>query len=260
MKKKQDYTVENYHSNESLGGKMSFAVTEAFKLLRTNLEFSFPDQPGCKIIGVAGALKGVGKSLVAVNLAYSFAQTKKRVLLIEADLRMPSVSHKTGLKSTPGLSNILAGMDFEENPIQKYTANMDIIAAGDIPPNPSELLGSQRMEDLLHSLAKKYDYIILDLPPVIVVSDALVVSKYVNGFVVVIRQNYDEKAALEEMMRQFSLVKARVLGYVFNGSDETTGYRYNKSQKQKYKKYYKNGYYKRYGYYSNNDEVANDQD
>lgn len=225
---------------EIIGKKMTFELSEAFKLLRTNIAFSLPDDDECRVIGVVGALRGVGKSFVAANLAYSFAGADKKVLLIDGDLRMPTIAQKTGLAPTPGLSNYLAGVgaDSIEGITQNFVKNLDVITSGNIPPNPSELLGSEKMRALLNTLKGKYDYIIFDLPPTVVVSDALVVSKLVHGFLLVVRQNIDEKKSVQEMMRQFDFVHAKVLGFVFNSFDNG-GSHYGKYKKNKYYRYYK---------------------
>lgn len=228
------------NNKEVIGSNMTFELSEAFKLLRTNIAFSLPDDEECRVIGIVGALRGVGKSFVAANLAYSFAGADKKVLLIDGDLRMPTIAEKTGLNSTPGLSNYLVGVgaDNVESIIQNFTKNMDVITSGNVPPNPSELLGSEKMRALLETLKQKYDYIIFDLPPTVVVSDALVVSKLVHGYLLVVRQNIDEKKSVQEMMRQFDFVHAKVLGFVFNAFDNG-GSHYGKYKKNKYYRYYK---------------------
>lgn len=228
------------HHEEIIGKNMTFELSEAFKLLRTNIAFSLPDDNVCRVIGIVGAVRGVGKSFVAANLAYSFAGADKKVLLIDGDLRMPTIAEKTGLAPTPGLSNYLAGVgaDSVDAITQKFVENMDVITAGNIPPNPSELLGSEKMRTLLNKLKEKYDYIIFDLPPTVVVSDALVVSKLVNGFLLVVRQNIDEKKCVQEMMRQFEFVHAKVLGFVFNAY-QNGGLHYGKYKKNRYYRYYK---------------------
>lgn len=244
--KKKDIKYEKSASNnasdyndEIIGNNMSFSLSEAFKLLRTNVSFSLPDDNECRVIGVVGAIRGVGKSFVAANLAYSFAGADKKVLLIDGDLRMPTIAEKTGLAPTPGLSNYLVGVGAEriEDIIQNFTKNMDVITSGNIPPNPSELLGSGKMRSLLNALKEHYDYIIFDLPPTVLVSDALVVSNLVHGFVLVIRQKIDEKKTVKEMLRQLDLVQAKVLGFVFNSFDKNGKGKYYK--KNKYYRYYK---------------------
>lgn len=226
-----------------IGNSLNFAASEAYKLLRTNLTFSFTDDEEQKIIGITSSVKGEGKSITAINLAYTIAEAGKKVLLMECDMRLPTVSKRLNLQSNKGLSNLLVGMNSANEVIQEgvLSKTMDVIPAGDIPPNALELLASGRMEYTLEYLSEYYDYILLDLPPVTVVADALVASKLVSGMIVVVRQDYVGRAALSETMRQLKYANARVLGFVFNSVDDSI-LPYNK-------KYYRKGYYKgKYGY------------
>ena len=211
-----------------VGGGISFAASEAYKLLRTKLQFSFVDDHDCHIIGVSSAMAGEGKSLSSVNLAYSLAQLDKRVLLIDCDMRRPSLSAKLPIKKLPGLSNYLTRQVGMDEIIQTY-GNSDeeiafnVISAGRNPPNPIELLNSGRMRQALDQLRGSYDYIILDLPPVGEVSDALVVSKLVDGILLVVRQNYCNRNLLSTAVKQFSFVETRILGVVMNCATEESG-------------------------------------
>ena len=168
---------------------LSFAAAEAYKLLRTNVSFSFPAETTCPVIGVTSSIRGEGKSTTSVNLAYTLAQTGKRVLLVDGDMRLPTIAQKLDMAGTPGLSNLLAGLSAERNCLRKssYFDNWYILPAGDIPPNPSELLGSERMHALLDRYKDVFDYILLDLPPVNIVVDALVITKWTDGVIVVNR-------------------------------------------------------------------------
>ncbi len=244
--KKQKKNLKNQNAVR-VGKDLNFIGAEAFKLLRTNISFSFPDSTGCHIVGVTSSVRGEGKTLISMNLAYSVAQQNEtRVLLIEGDMRLPTFSKKTELKPTPGLSNLFAGMKFEDA-VQHYDGNMDVLTCGDIPPNPSELLSSQKMETLLKTLSESYDYIIVDLPPVIDVSDALAVSKYLDGIILVVRQNYVPKALLSQAMARFEVANVKLLGAVFN-----TAFEYREGEGRKYyrNKYYSKKYYKNYHNYS----------
>ena len=155
MAKKEttEQTVKPSRRNKQKGlvcDNLSFAAAESYKLLRTNLNFSLPEKP-CHIIGVTSSVRGEGKSTTSVNIAYTIAQTGKKVLLIDADMRLPSVAAKLEIHGAPGLSNLIAGMNAEQSCLRKsgYFDNWYILPAGDIPPNPSELLGSERMHALL---------------------------------------------------------------------------------------------------------------
>ena len=237
------FSDTSYEQQHMIGDRLNFASAEAYKLLRTNLMFSFTDEDKCRIVGITSSLKGEGKSLTAINLAYTIAETGKRVLLMECDMRLPTVAKRLGIESTIGLSNLLVGMNSAAEVLQEavLSETRDIIPSGDVPPNASELLESNRMAYTLERLAEYYDYILLDLPPVTVVSDALIASKLTAGMIVVVRQDYAGKAALAETMRQLKYVNAKVLGFVVNSADE---------ESSPYNKYYRKVYGKnKYGYY-----------
>ncbi len=221
-KTKKDTKRTNGRAVEkTLGGNLNFGATEAYKLLRTNLEYSLLDVSGCKIIGVTSALRGEGKSTASANIAYTMAQTGQSVLLLEADLRLPTVSKRLGVKASPGISNFLAGQCPGSAIIQRspLMGELNIIAAGDCPPNPAEMLGSKRMERALQVLAEKFDVIIVDLPPISAVSDALIVSKLLSGMVVACRQDYCERAALDDTIRKLKFADSKILGIVLTDSD-----------------------------------------
>lgn len=229
----------------SLHKNMEFTATEQYKLLRTNLSFTLPADEKCAIIGVTSSMRGEGKSTTAVNLSYVLAESGKKVLLIDADLRIPSVAKKMEIASTPGLTDLL--MSFEVQQINFFKSKLlndwYILPSGDLPPNPSELLGSKRMESVLNALSEKFDYIIVDLPPVNLVSDALAISKFITGMIVVIREDYTEKKELENCFRQLKLSNVNVLGCVLN---ETKNGKGSYSRYRKYYKYYKSSKYDQY--------------
>ena len=234
-----------------IGANMNFASAEAYKLLRTNLMFSFSGSEKCHIVGMTSSFRGEGKSLTSVNIAYSLAEARKKVLLIEGDMRLPTLSNRLSLRASPGLSNLLVGLinsvtetiqHFSEQVDDDEFITMDVIVAGDIPPNPSELLGSERMKALLDRLRERYDYIILDLPPVTAVTDALVASKLIDGMILVVRNNHAIRGALAETIRQLKLVNTRILGFAFNGAVESGSGYYRKGKGYYYKK---NEYYQK---------------
>ncbi|MBO5768132.1 MAG: CpsD/CapB family tyrosine-protein kinase [Clostridia bacterium] len=232
------------NTQKTLHKNLDFTATEQYKLLRANLNFTIPAGIKCPIVGITSSMRGEGKSTTAVNLSYVLAESGKRVLLIDGDLRIPSIAKKMGIKSTPGLTGLLMGYEAQRLGDFKSTINENwyIMPSGELPPNPSELLGSKRMERALNALAENFDFIILDLPPVNLVSDALAVSEYITGMIVVVRQDYTEKKELEHCFRQLSLSNVKVLGCVMNESKEN-GKSYSR---YRYKRYYK--YYKYYGH------------
>ena len=229
---------------KTLHKNLEFTATEQYKLIRANLDFTLPENEKCPVIGVTSSMRGEGKSTTAVHLAYVFAEKGHKVLLIDGDLRIPSIAKKLEIESTPGLTDLLKGKGAQISEFKSHLLNnWFILPSGDIPPNPSELLGSNRMDNVLKQLREFFDYIIVDLPPVNIVSDAVAISHLITGMIVVIREDYTEKKELERCMRQLKLSNVKVLGTVLNGSNTGAGY-YNKYRKYRYYKYYK--YYRYY--------------
>ena len=229
----------------TVGSGISFAASEAYKHLRTKVQFSFTET-GCHVLGVSSAMAGEGKSLTSTNLAYSLTQLNKRVLLIDCDMRRPSLAEKLKIEKHPGLSNYLTGHATMAEAIQYVKLDLEspmhVITAGRNPPNPMELLSSEKMERAVAELKESYDYIILDLPPVGEVGDAMAVAKLTDGILLVSCQDYGTRVALNNAMNQFEFIEAKILGVVLNrASDGKRSYGY---------RYYYRRYYKQYGYYS----------
>lgn len=230
----------------TLHKNLEFTALEQYKLIRANLDFTLPENEKCPIIGVTSSMRGEGKSTTAVNLAYVFAEKGSKVLLIDGDLRIPSVAKKLQIDSTPGLADLLRGKSKECFAFQNYLLdNWFVLPSGDIPPNPSELLGSGRMENVLNQLREVFDYIIIDLPPVNLVSDAVSISRLISGMIVVIREDYTEKKELEKCFRQLKLSNVKVLGCVMNEAKSGGG---------NYGKYRKYRSYKSYRYYQSDEQ------
>lgn len=229
--------ILNDVNKATLHKNLEFTATEQYKLLRTNLSFTLPEDQKCAIIGVTSSMRGEGKSTTSVNLSYVLAESGKKVLLIDGDLRIPSVAKKMEIASSPGLTDML--MSYETQQLNFFKSKLlndwYILPSGDLPPNPSELLSSHRMEMVLKALSEKFDYIVVDLPPVNLVSDALAISNYITGMIVVIREDYTEKKELENCFRQLRLSNVNVLGCVMNESKSGKG---SYSKYKKYSKYY----------------------
>ena len=245
-----------------IGGDISFSALESYKLLRTKLQFSFAGEDGCRVIGITSALSGEGKSLTSINLAYSLSELGKRVILIDADMRRPTLAKKLPIQKEPGLSSCLTGQRDLNNLLQNCGIQgkekaFRVIAAGQNPPNPVELLSSSRMDVVIDTLRKHYDYIIFDLPPVTEVSDVLAVANKLDGVLLVVRQNVCNRLALHATIRQLAFVSAKVLGVVFNGvNDEPRGY-----LKKYYSRYYRRSYGSYYGhFYGHRSEELNPQE
>lgn len=200
-----------------LNEKTPFATREAYRTLRTNIRFALQGE-GCKKFCITSSSQGEGKSITMLNLAITFAEAGQRVLLIDADMRRPAIARLLVEKSTPGLSNILAGLATEQEALRKEVyPNLDVIYSGDIPPNPAELLDSDRMRELLEKLSKWYDYILVDTPPVNIVSDACVVGNMLDGVLVLARQGRSRKDSLKRAVNHLELAGVKVLGCIFNG-------------------------------------------
>ncbi len=244
----------NEERKNILSSKSGFYQREAYKTLRTNVNFALTDVEGCKTIIVTSAMQSEGKSLTALNLAISLAQTDNKVVIIDCDLRRPKLGRLLNVSSQIGLSNILMKPEgLEEALLHSKEHGIDAILAGDIPPNPSELLASVRMQNLLDALRGSYDYIIVDTPPVDMVIDAVVLAPLTDGILFVVRANQSERGAIIHAMEQLEYAKARVLGFVLNGMDEDSGvgygkYRYSKYGRYGYGRYGRYGYYGKYGY------------
>ena len=229
---------------KTLHRNLEFTATEQYKLIRANLDFTLPEDEKCPVIGVTSSMRGEGKSTTAVNLSYVFAEKGSKVLLIDADLRIPSIAKKLNIESTPGLADLLRGRGAQLSEFRTYLLdNWYILPSGDIPPNPSELLGSTRMENVLNQLREIFDYIVIDLPPVNIVSDAVSVSGLITGMIVVVREEYTVKKELERCFRQLKLSNANILGCVMNAAKSGSG-SYGKYKRYKYYKYYR--YYQNY--------------
>ncbi len=198
----------------------SFNVQEAYKTLRTNLRFA-ANREGCKRFCITSGLASEGKSITVLNLAISFAQAGSKVLLIDADMRRPNMARLLIENGTPGLSNVLAGLCETAQAVRsEVRPNLDIIFSGEIPPNPSELLGGERMERLIAEMSKKYDYIFVDAPPVGLVADACLVGNLVDGALFVVRQNYSNRDSVNSAVNQLQIAGVKLVGFVFNGVAE----------------------------------------
>ncbi len=228
-----------------LTNRDDFFTQEAYKTLRSNVIFSLTGGEGCKVIQVTSSMMSEGKSTTSVNLAISFAQTDRKVLLIDCDMRRPKLAALLSLGTKVGLSNVLVEPKLlEEAIIHTKVPKLDVMGAGEIPPNPSELLGSNRMTSLLEGMRKVYDYIILDTPPINMVTDAVILASRSDGVLFVVRAGHSERGNVQDATEQLQYAKVKILGYVLNGvSGERGTYGYGK-----YKKYKSYGYGYGYGY------------
>lgn len=243
--------ASNPKKSAKLCERMPYSSREAFKRLRTNMLISLGEasEKGKNIIGITSAQPSEGKSTVAINLAYSLAELGKSVILLDCDLRRPSIHTNMGIAQAPGLTEVMSGKENLRNTLTRYKSSnsstyFDLIVSGELPDNPSEILGSKDFLHLLEVAGNAYDVVILDLPPVNAVIDAAVVAKLTDGLVLVIRENHCPRFVLEDCMEQLKYAKANILGFVMNGSSNGAGKRYKYGNAYRYN----DGYYQ-YGHY-----------
>lgn len=217
----------------------TFQIVEAYKTLRTNLLFALAPHTK-KVVLVSSSEPNAGKSTVSSNLAITLAQNGVRVLLIDADLRKPSQHRTFRLKKHNGLSRVLSGeLPFEDCVCREVAKNTDLLPSGSLPPNPSELLGSETMANLLNKLVAEYDYILIDTPPLAVVSDALVLCEKAAGMVLVTRQGQTTYDELRNSIEAIKNVNGNLLGVVISDVNDVA---------RPYRNYVRGKYYKAYDY------------
>lgn len=195
---------------------------ESYRTLRTNIMYSSFDKEIKRIL-VTSSEPGEGKSTTSGNLALAFSQDEKKVILIDCDLRKPSIHKKFKISNNRGLSDVIIDKDKLNKSIQKRTEYLDILTAGKIPPNPSEMLGSEAMSSLLDELSNIYDVIVLDTPPVLAVTDAQILSTKSDGALLVVRAEKTKKDTVMAAKGVLDKVNANILGTVLNGGDKNKG-------------------------------------
>lgn len=234
-KKSRQKEREHYLITDKI---VPFNITESYKAMRTNLIFSLSTSDK-KIVAVSSALPGDGKSTIAANLAIAFSQlNENKVLLIDADMRKPVQHRLFNVKNNAGIAEYLGKMKQREECIRKSDVpNLDIIPSGSLPPNPSELLGSEQMEKLLSEVSAEYDYILIDMPPVNIVSDPLTIGRSISGMVVVTHYGKTTYDDVDELMRKVQTSDTKLLGLVLNEIKSKNNGKYGYSKKYKYYSY-----------------------
>ena len=202
-------------------------ISEQYRAIRTNIEYSNVDQ-NTKTILVTSSDKNEGKTTTVSNLAVSFANLNKKVLIIDCDLRNPSIHKMFKLNNIYGLTDILAKDRAVDKCIQETELeNLYVLTAGAIPPNPAEILSSEKMKNLIEDLKNIYDYIFIDTPPIGLVTDAGALSSFIDGVVLVVKSESVEKKYLEETKKKLDAVDARILGAILNSyKSEQKDYNY----------------------------------
>lgn len=196
----------------------SSPIAEQYRTIRTNIQFASADRK-IQTIVVTSSGPSEGKSTTAANIAVVFANSGQRVLLVDADMRKPTVHKTFGLTNEVGLSKVLSSNNSVLEMSRPSTVdNLSILTSGPKPPNPSELLGSTRMNQVIEEARHLYDVIIFDMPPVVTVTDAQIMASKADGTLLVVRENVTRKDALTKAKDLLEMVQAKVLGVVYNGA------------------------------------------
>ena len=189
---------------------------EAYRSLRSNIEYSsFDDE--YRVIVVTSSVPGEGKSTTAGNLAIALAQSGNSVLLVDCDMRKPSIHKKFKISNAAGTAELLLRKKLFEEVANKYNENLTIITAGKIPPNPSEMLASRAMTAFIEEMKKEFKYIILDTPPLQAVTDAQVLSTKADGVLLVVRAGSTKRVMVLNSVDLIKKVQGKVIGTVLNG-------------------------------------------
>ncbi|MFK4567572.1 CpsD/CapB family tyrosine-protein kinase [Enterococcus sp. UD-01] len=194
-------------------------ISEQYRTIRTNIQFAMVDRE-LKTLVVTSSGPSEGKSTTSANLAIVFANSGKRILLVDADMRKPTVAKTFSIDNSRGISTILGNRETTLKQVIRTSGidNLSLMTSGPKPPNPSELLESNRMTDLIQKLKEQYDLVIFDMPPVVAVTDAQIVASKTDGTIMVVRENVSKKDSLLKAKNLLEMVDANILGVVYNGS------------------------------------------
>ncbi|WP_297128445.1 CpsD/CapB family tyrosine-protein kinase [uncultured Eubacterium sp.] len=236
-KKSGTGSITSTNSKKLLDASSTFAVKEAYNSIRTNLLFTQQGEK-CPIFVVTSPTANNGKTINSANLAINFAQMGKRTLVIDADMRNPSLHKLFSLSSRNGLSEILAGLTDNITVTKTDIENLSVLTSGKIPPNPAELLSSPRMDKLLDFVKEHYDCVFIDTPPVNIVTDATVFSQKATGYILIVKTDTTNVPELKTTVSILQSIDANILGFILNDVN---------SEKKKYYSYYRK-YSRNYSY------------
>lgn len=236
-KKSGANSIHATDSTKLLTAASTFAVKEAYNSIRTNLLFTQQGEK-CPIFVVTSPTANNGKTINSANLAINFAQMGKKTLVIDADMRNPSLHKLFSLSSRNGLSEILAGLTDNITVTKTDIENLSVLTSGKIPPNPTELLSSPRMDKLLDFVKEHYDCVFIDTPPVNIVTDATVFSQKATGYVIIVKTDTTNVPELKTTVSTLQGINANILGFILNDAN---------SEKKKYYSYYRK-YSRNYSY------------
>jgi len=208
-------------------GEGHSSSAEAYRQIRTNLQFLDVDNPP-RVLVVSSAIPGEGKTTTAVNLGFALAEAGHRVALVEADMRRPRAARYLQLVETVGLSNVLSGAASLDDVLQATgSQSVSVLASGPHPPNPSELLGSSQMKHVLEELRRRFDYVVLDAPPLLPVTDSVVLTNLADGALLVARHGHTKRDQLARAVENLRAIDGRVLGTILNMVPvKSSGYEY----------------------------------
>ncbi len=229
--------VQAEESKQSLSGRSSNSglitldstksiVAESFRSLRTNLQFAVPEKRG-RVFHFTSTMQGEGKTTITANLGVTLALMGSRTLIVDLDLRKPRIHHIFDINREPGITHLLAGKsDFKEIIRPTATEHLYVIPAGIIPPNPSELLSQQNLSEFLDKTRKEFDYILIDSPPVLPVTDSLLLGRLADTSFIVIKLGETSFPAVEQAIKQLRGVNVNVAGAIINKIKPSAGYGY----------------------------------
>lgn len=237
LKKKKKETKSLAFSREDqkkiLSADSPFVVKEAYNSVRTNLLFTQQGEK-CPVFVVSSPTANNGKSINSINMAISFAQMGKRTLLIDADMRNPTVHRMFSIPVKNGLSEILAGLTDSITVSKTDIENLSILTAGKIPPNPAELLASARMDQLLEFVKERYDCVLIDTPPINLVTDSTAFASKATGYIIVVKLETTDMQEVKMTVNSLRHIGAPIVGFIMNDTNASG---------KRYSRYYKRGYY-----------------
>ncbi len=217
----------------------SFNVKEAYNSIRTNLLFSQQGEK-CPVFVITSPTANNGKTINTINLAVSFAQMGKKTLLIDSDMRNPTMHRMFSIPVKNGLSEILAGLTDNISVSKTGIENLSVLTAGKIPPNPAELLSSSRMDKLLDFVREHYDYVFIDTPPINIVTDSTLFAQKVTGYILIVKSDTTNITDVKATVSGLEQIEANILGFILNDV--------NSDRKKYYSYYRKYNYSYKYGY------------
>jgi len=238
--------------NKMLTPNSPFGVKESYASVRTQLLFSRKNEK-CPVFAVTSMIPGEGKSLNCVNIAISFAQLNKRVLIIDGDMRNPTIHRFFSLNCANGLSELLGGFADTVNFKSTNVDNLTVLTAGELPVNPSELLNSEQMDKLLRLVREHFDFVFIDTPPMALVVDPSALAQKVTGYVIVARPGHSDISEIKKGVSTLKDLGGNIIGFVCNNADD----KMRNSTGSYYGRYYRKYSSYNYGYYGHKEKDDN---